>query len=153
MSPDQIAAGGSESSQQKALFAWAAMARLRGFRDAFNPAMYVRDTSRGPVNVGYVAIPELEWLHSVPNGGKRDVKTAARMKAEGARRGIPDIFWPYAAGNWHGLYIEMKVNDNVLSEDQKSFRTYAARAGYLHVVAYTWREAALAIARYYGFAC
>lgn len=54
------------------------------------------------------AIPELELLHHIPNGGQRNARTAARLKAEGVKPGIPDIFLPVARGMWHGLYIELK---------------------------------------------
>ena len=52
--------------------------------------------------------PELELLHHIPNGGQRNARTAARLKAEGVKPGIPDIFLPVARGMWHGLYIELK---------------------------------------------
>ena len=31
---------------------------------------------------------------AIPNGGWRDIKTAARLKAEGVTKGVPDLFIP-----------------------------------------------------------
>lgn len=52
--------------------------------------------------------PELELLYAIPNGGWRNVKTAAKLKAEGVRPGVPDLHLPVARGTWIGLWIELK---------------------------------------------
>jgi len=52
--------------------------------------------------------PELELLHAIPNGGHRNPATAARMKREGVKRGIPDIFLPVPRRGYYGLYLELK---------------------------------------------
>ena len=40
--------------------------------------------------------PELKWMFAIPNGGIRDRITAARMKQEGVKSGVWDIFFcPY----------------------------------------------------------
>ena len=69
ITPEQLAANPSEHSQQAALFCWAAQ------------------------HVG--SIPELALLFAIPNGGKRDKITGARMRAEGVKPGVPDIFWAF----------------------------------------------------------
>lgn len=63
--------------------------------------------------------PELELLHSVPNGGYRAKFTAARLKAEGTKSGVPDLHLPVARHGYHGLWIEMKRPGGKLSETQK----------------------------------
>lgn len=45
---------------------------------------------------------------AVPNGGFRHATTAVMLRAEGVKPGVPDIFFPYARGGFHGLFIEMK---------------------------------------------
>ena len=52
--------------------------------------------------------PELSLLYHVPNGGWRAPATAAKLKAQGVKAGVPDLCLPVARGGWHGLYIELK---------------------------------------------
>jgi len=63
--------------------------------------------------------PELALLHHIPNGGLRSKKTAAKLKREGVKPGIPDLCLPVARHGYHGLYIEMKSKVGRLSDDQK----------------------------------
>lgn len=53
--------------------------------------------------------PELDMLYAIPNGGFRAWTTSKEMKAEGERKGVPDLHLPVARGNYHSLYIEMKA--------------------------------------------
>lgn len=120
MTPEQIAATGSESAHQKALFAWAALS-------------------------GRV---ELQLLFSIPNGGKRDMITASRMKAEGAKKGVPDICLPVARGVYHGLFIEMKVGKGRLSPEQESWIERLVLEDYCVHVCYSWTAARDALEDY-----
>lgn len=52
--------------------------------------------------------PELNGMFAIPNGGLRNKITANRLKAEGVKSGVPDIFLPVARHGCHGLFIEMK---------------------------------------------
>ena len=75
----------------------------------------------------------LRWLHAIPNGGARDARVGAMLKAEGVKRGVSDLFLPFAARGRHGLYIEMK-RPGALCEvkpDQKEFMAWCDQAGYL----------------------
>ena len=65
------------------------------------------------------AIPELELLYHVPNGGKRGKLEAVRLKRQGVKPGIPDLHLPIARGGYIGLWIEMKTATGRLSEDQR----------------------------------
>jgi len=71
-----------ESEEQQALFAWARLQEK--------------------------AHPELALLVHVPNGGLRNMPEAVRFKAEGVRKGFPDILLPVARSDYHALAIEMK---------------------------------------------
>lgn len=53
--------------------------------------------------------PDLDMLFAVPNGGDRHPAVAARLKAEGVRAGIPDIFLDVPRRGFHGLRIELKA--------------------------------------------
>ena len=69
-------------------------------------------------------------LFAIPNGGQRNVVTAARMKKEGVLAGVPDLFLSVPRGEWHGFYIEMKWGKNTASEAQEKFMLYAQKYGY-----------------------
>lgn len=93
-------------------------------------------------------MPELEFLHHVPNGGKRDKATAAALKRQGVRAGVPDIVLPAARAGWHGLYIELKAGKNTTTGSQKRWLGYLCRQGYYTAVCYGWQPAAELIERY-----
>ena len=81
-------------------------------------------------------MPELEFLHHVPNGGKRDKATAAALKRQGVRAGVPDIVLPAARAGWHGLYIELKAGKNTTTGSQKRWLGYLCQQGYYTAVCY-----------------
>lgn len=67
---------------------------------------------------------------AIPNGGWRDIKTAARLKAEGVCKGVPDLFIP----EWR-FWIEMKrQKGGRASEEQKDWIEYLTATGYKAVV-------------------
>jgi hypothetical protein len=71
----------------------------------------------------------VRWFHqtfhgvrifAIPNGGKRSIAAAARIKAEGVSAGVPDLFIPA----WR-LWVEMKrVKGGSLSAEQKDWIAY-----------------------------
>lgn len=65
--------------------------------------------------------PELRWLYHIPNEGKRSDAQGKKMKQMGLKAGVSDLHLPYAKGCYHGLYIEMKYDKNVLTKEQKEF--------------------------------
>jgi hypothetical protein len=92
--------------------------------------------------------PELDSLYAIPNGGKRDIITAARLKAEGVRPGVPDMCLPVARHGYHGLYIEMKIKGGRLSDNQKDWISKLTAQGYMVKVCYGWQEASIEIHKY-----
>lgn len=111
-----------ESGQQEALFTWAAY------------------------NAG--RMPELEYLHHVPNGGKRDKATAMALKRQGVKAGVPDIVLPAAREGYHGLYIELKTGKNTTTKNQENWLKYLENQGYFTAVCYGWQAAAELIEKY-----
>ncbi len=161
MSPEQLARSNTESGHQKAIFAWANMARRYGFDFANDMNSYTHEAVEALLNNGTVTrVPALTWLHAIPNGGARDIVTAARMKAEGVKPGMPDIFLPFprlqldVTGVWitrHcGLYVELKKLGKIktISKDQELFGAYCREVGYAHEFCEGWRAAADVIQRY-----
>ena len=65
--------------------------------------------------------PELKLLHHCPNGGKRDRVSAAVMKRQGVKAGVPDLHLPVPKGQYASLYIEMKYGDGRLSKGTERF--------------------------------
>lgn len=92
--------------------------------------------------------PELDLMYHIPNGGKRDKGTAKRLKAEGVKSGVPDICLPVARSNYHGLYIELKVNKNKPTETQERWLTNLSKQDYHTAVCYGWEEASKTILKY-----
>ena len=92
-----------ESGHQEALFEWAA---------------YHMD-----------CMPELEYMHHIPNGGKRDKRTVAR-------------------NGYHGLYIELKAGKNKATKNQEKWQVFLNDQGYYAVICYGWHEAAKVIEEY-----
>lgn len=117
-----------EYLDQQALFAWwANWHRTRGLADV--------------------------QLFAIPNGGLRSLRTAARLKKEGVKAGVPDVFLAVPTARHGGLFIEMKRDASHgskgrLSEAQKVALLVFEQAGYATCVAYGWKAAVAAIERY-----
>lgn len=92
--------------------------------------------------------PELELLYHVPNGGKRDAKTAAILKRCGVKAGVPDLVLPVARCGYHGLYIELKVGKNRTSKNQDRWLKSLNAKGYKAEVCNGFNEATNMILRY-----
>ena len=117
------AGAGSESAEQKALVQWWGMMRQHLAPNAV--------------------------LHSIPNGGARSIATGARLKAEGAVAGIPDLFLACARSGRYGLYIELKrARGGRVSESQRNLFPLLEAQGYGVAVCHGWQEAREAIEAY-----
>lgn len=92
-------------------------------------------------------LPEFA-LYAVPNGGWRHPATAARLKGQGVRAGVPDLFLAVPRGTFHGLYIEMKRTDGKPTAYQLAFIAYALATGYDARVCHGFETAQVAIAAY-----
>ena len=87
------------------------------------------------VVVNWARMMELNWkelklLHHIPNEGKRGFKARAEQAAAGLLPGVCDLFLPVARCGYHGLYIEMKALDGVISKPQKEFLTAVREQGF-----------------------
>ena len=73
-------------------------------------------------------------LFAVPNGGQRHPAVAAKLKAEGVRRGVPDLWLPVRTDCFAGLVIELKVKGGRLSPEQADWLDHLTGEGYMAVV-------------------
>ncbi len=94
--------------------------------------------------------PEMRLLYAIPNGGFRHPATAAKLKAEGVRPGVPDLCLPVPRDKWHGLYIEMKTPSGTVRQQQREWLNALADNGYQVVVCHGWISAAKEIFEYLG---
>lgn len=151
MTPAQLAASGSEHAHQRALFA-----RIAEYR---NEATIL------PSHHAIAA--KLELLFTIPNGGARHKAVAGKMKAEGVKSGVWDLFLPVptyftnpqtreVCNKAHGLFIEMKEPGRRshqwggCTQEQCNFRNAMVAQGYACEVCYTWEEAFDALLKYLG---
>lgn len=83
-----------------------------------------------------VQYPKLHGrLFAVPNGGRRDATTAAKLKAEGVVPGVADLVLLVSNRDYGALLIEMKTPKGRQSDSQKKWeRTVCADAEYKYVV-------------------
>lgn len=105
-----------------------------------------------------------DFLFMVPNGvylagdARQRARQAMRLKAAGFKPGVCDLVLPVAIGQWHSLYIEMKLPrrhpltgkrlDSKLSDSQREFGQLMLAAGNCWVVAHGQVEATGALAAY-----
>lgn len=80
--------------------------------------------------------PELHGrLFAVPNGGRRDETTAAKLKAEGVVAGVADLILLRRNRDYGALLIEMKTPTGRQSDLQKKWQfTLCSENEYKYVV-------------------
>jgi VRR-NUC domain len=90
-----------------------------------------------------------EYLFAIPNGGLRDKRTARRLKLQGVKPGVSDLFFAYPCNGKHGLFIEIKrQGTGKLTKEQKEFMDRCLSVGYEAKVAYGWKEAVYILQTY-----
>lgn len=147
ISPHTIAKAGTEHAHQAALFQWIA-------------------------TTGSKRYPLMRMAHAVPNGSvligsgtDRGRSEGSKMKAEGLKAGVPDVFVPVTLPSvlpllgryrWPGLWIEMKKpgrekdKDGGCSEDQVKWHADLYAQGYAVALAYGWIPATHMLALYFS---
>lgn len=123
ITPEQLARAGTEAANQCALMCWAASS----------------------------GIVELKSLFAIPNGEQRSAVTGARLKAQGVKRGIPDLFLPVMRNGKGGLWIELKKVGGIVSSDQQQWLEQLAFSGYATRVCFGWIEARDCLLEYLGY--
>ena len=69
-------------------------------------------------------------LYAVPNGGHRSPITGAMLKAEGVRKGVPDLQLDIKKRGYHGLRMEVKTPKGRLTAEQKEWGEWLRSQGY-----------------------
>lgn len=88
-------------------------------------------------------------LMAIPNGGARTTVTGARLKAEGVRAGIPDLFLAVPTDTSHGLWLEMKrKRGGFVTDFQREAMKALEAQGFSCVVCRGFTEAQEAIVSY-----
>ena len=100
----------SEHEEQVALVNW--------FRDNFKEPDYI--------------------IFAVPNGGKRGIKEAGRLKDEGVKKGVSDLI---IVTHNKIIFLEMKNAKGKLSKEQISFNENIEYLGFISLVAYSATDA------------
>lgn len=73
-------------------------------------------------------------LFAVPNGGRRDAVTGAKLKAEGALAGVSDLILLYPTAEYSALLIEMKTPKGRQSSAQLVWQQTLEAYGYKYVI-------------------
>lgn len=93
-------------------------------------------------------------MYHVPNEGKRSMATGGRLRAEGLKKGVPDICLPVPRGIWHGMYIELKRQcGGKTSPEQREWIDALNAQGYRACVCRGWEAAAREIEKYLRGRC
>jgi hypothetical protein len=69
-------------------------------------------------------------FYAVPNGGKRHIGTAVKLKKTGLRKGVPDLVVLFRGGR--SAYIEVKSPKGRIDPEQRKWAEWLKDAGYYH---------------------
>jgi hypothetical protein len=74
------------------------------------------------------------YLFAIPNGGSRRNKFEGyRLKAQGVKAGVSDLFLPVPRGGFHGIWLEFKAAppfDAAVTDSQKEWLAKMKGQGY-----------------------
>lgn len=89
-------------------------------------------------------------IYSMPIEQKASVQRRAALARAGLRAGVPDIFCAIPHNGIPGLYIEMKIKPNKVSDAQKAMQDKLRSAGFRVHVAWSGAEAIDILEQYLG---
>ncbi len=113
----------------------------------FSPYIGTEDNLQKRVAT-YLDFSEAIWFHS-PNGGKRNLLEAVKLKKMGVKSGVPDCLILNQRHGFKGLAIELKVGKNQPTINQMAFMEDLARLGYLCWVSWSLDEVVALIDWYF----
>ena len=77
---------------------------------------------------------------AIPNGGRRNIREAARLKRMGVLAGVFDLFIPEPNTRFVGLWIELKIRPNKLTKEQTGFCDNMKQRGYQTRVCWSFED-------------
>lgn len=90
-------------------------------------------------------------FYAIPNGGKRNLLEAVKLKRMGMSAGVPDLCIPIPSGSYHGLYLELKrEKGGKVSHEQAEWLAFLTEKGYYAQVAKGFEEAKEIILHYFS---
>ena len=81
-----------------------------------------------------------KMLFAIPNGGSRNSREAAIMKAEGVTAGVADVILLVSRGGYNSLCIEFKAEKGRQTELQKQWQQEAEKNGNKYVVCRSFKD-------------
>jgi hypothetical protein len=89
-------------------------------------------------------LPEAKYVFSIPNGGLRHIVVAKKLKKEGVKKGVPDVFIPVPKKGYYGFFIEFKTpkNRKNVSKEQKEYSSFLINQNYRYEIYCDAEEAA-----------
>ena len=88
------------------------------------------------------------FYFAIPMGGLRHRLVAIKLKMEGAKAGVADMFWMVSNENWKGLFVEVKIDKGKQSQSQKDFEAIAIKHGYYYAVVRSIEDCFYLISRF-----
>lgn len=87
-------------------------------------------------------------LFHIPNGGSRHKLEAVKLKLMGVRAGVPDLFFAFPSGTFHGAFFELKAGKNTCTPAQRQMQADLQSQGYRVAVCRELEEFQKTITRY-----
>lgn len=98
------------------------------------------------INITYFAIPNAQSLSHLDR--KAAIRAMIKLKNEGLKPGVPDIFICEPTKNYSGLFIEMKKKPNKPSQLQNQWLEKLNMKNYKTEICYSTNQAITAIKNY-----
>lgn len=76
--------------------------------------------------------------------------TAVKMRAEGLKRGVPDLVLPIPRHPYHGLFLEMKSPGKYPTSEQRWWRDALSARGYCWQCCWSGNDAIQVVTSYLG---
>lgn len=132
----------TEHQIQAAIVEWANLTYIERYGQKNNGGLFVVKRKVG------------DFLLAIPNGGYRNKREAAKLKKEGVKKGISDLFFAYPQFGrgffCHGLWIEIKKKGGRLSDNQVRWFALMNLQGYETKLIDTVEKGIQAIKDYLG---